>query len=157
MHRPDTMAMLALLVLLAPPAVRGAEIYRWVDDEGGVHYSQQPPGDRDAERVKGARAPADDPSRRRQETEALQESNKFRVYKQRLEREEAAAERRQQEYLTEYCRTLRDKRRILATQPQVREKTDNGYRMMSAEDRQQRLAEFDQRIESRCEGISAAN
>ena len=157
MHRLETMAVVALLALLAPLAAPGAEIYRWVDDEGGVHYSQQPPGDREAERVKGARAPAEDPARRQQEIEALMESNKYSVYKQRLEREDAAVERRQREYLTQYCRTLRDKRRILATQPQVREQTDEGYRMMSAEDRQQRLTEFDERIESRCSGIPSTN
>lgn len=157
MYRCGSLAMTVMLVVLAAPAAWPADIYRWVDDEGVVHYSQTPPGDRDAQRVDSARPPADDPEQRRQEVEDLMESNRFSVYKQRLEREEAETERQQRKYLAEYCQALREKRRILATEPQVREKTDDGYRMMSSEDRRQRLAEFDQRIESRCQGNPATN
>jgi len=39
---------LTLLLLVLPPAA-GADVYRWVDDSGVVHYSDEPRGD--AERI----------------------------------------------------------------------------------------------------------
>ena len=46
------------LGLLAGTIVEAREIYRWVDAEGTVNYGQSPPTGVDAERVRGARAPA---------------------------------------------------------------------------------------------------
>lgn len=34
---------LLILLLLASPSIPATEVYRWVDDQGGVHYSDQPP------------------------------------------------------------------------------------------------------------------
>lgn len=150
MHRLDTVAVLALLVLLAPTPAPGAEIYRWVDDEGVVHYSQQPPGDRAAERVEPARPPADDPEQRRAATEKLRESNRVRFHEQRLKRKEQARERERQADLRDYCNRLRGKREKLANSPKVREQTEDGYRVMSYEERQQKLQVFDRRLAEHC-------
>lgn len=60
-------AMAALQTALA-----GEPVYRWVDDEGRVHYSDQPPTGIDAERVtipvsEPARTPVDEDAARKAE------------------------------------------------------------------------------------------
>jgi len=53
----NKMLWLAALIAAAPfPAP--AEIYRWVDEQGRVHYTQTPPPDRPAATVRPAAPPA---------------------------------------------------------------------------------------------------
>jgi hypothetical protein len=48
--------LIALCLVLASPAV-AAEIYRWVDEKGVVHYSGSPPADVKATKIDGRREP----------------------------------------------------------------------------------------------------
>lgn len=150
MPRAGTLTAIAIAMLLATPSTAAAEIYRWVDDEGVVHYSQQPPGDRAAKRVEAARPPADDPEQRRAATEDLRESNRVHFHEQRLKREEQARERERQADLRDFCNRLRGKREKLANSPKVRAQTEDGYRVMSYEERQQKLQVFDRRLAEHC-------
>ncbi|GAC1624475.1 MAG: DUF4124 domain-containing protein [Nevskia sp.] len=50
--------VLVLLCVLPTGAAVSAEIYRWVDAGGGVHFSQDPPSDRPYQRVTPQLAPA---------------------------------------------------------------------------------------------------
>ena len=45
------MRLLLLVCLLLAPA-SGADIYRWTDAEGRIHYSDKPPADRKAKQVR---------------------------------------------------------------------------------------------------------
>jgi glutaredoxin len=38
-------------MLLAMPAIAGAQVYRWTDEAGRVHYGDKPPADRKAKAV----------------------------------------------------------------------------------------------------------
>jgi glutaredoxin len=40
-----------IAILLALPAVAGAQVYRWTDEAGRVHYGDKPPADRKAKAV----------------------------------------------------------------------------------------------------------
>lgn len=77
-------AWLAALVLAAPPALAGDGIYRWTDDQGEVHYTndlETPPGDKTLEPVSGdevsvvpsqAKAPQAKPTREELELRLLE-------------------------------------------------------------------------------------
>jgi len=62
---------IALIVLLGScSALQAATMYKWVDDEGNVHYDQSPPSDRESEKLESdtgtkaatpPAAPADQP------------------------------------------------------------------------------------------------
>ena len=79
---------LVLALLLTTNLALAAGIYKWVDEDGQVHYSQRPPADTQAEQLKGAPPPADDPEAVRgdlqRQLDALDE--------QRAQRDEAFAE-----------------------------------------------------------------
>ena len=53
------MRVVALLTLLATVclAAAGSEVYKWVDEEGNVHYSDTPPENTESERVQIDAAP----------------------------------------------------------------------------------------------------
>ena len=85
-------ALLIILLLTAPLSLAGG-IYKWIDENGQVQYTQTPPPNIPAERMKGAPPPADDPEAVRgdlqRQLDALDE--------QRAQRDEAFAEQKQKE------------------------------------------------------------
>lgn len=148
-----------LAVVLATVAISGMvanlqaqEVYRWVDEEGVTHYSSTPPPDRNADTIDARNPPADDPEASRKEIEQLRQSNKTRLYKKRLEREIAAGEKKQQQERERFCNRLRDKRQTLLTIPQVREETEDGLRVMTQEERETTLQDYEQQLAEHCGG-----
>ncbi len=142
---------LALGLALATPLQAG-EIYKWVDEEGVTHYSQEPPPSGDATRV-GVDAPPDEElERERREMEATGE----RLKAQREERREAeqqgrknAEEREQSEQrcadLRSSLKKLTENRRLLVPDG------EGGVRRMPEEERQERVAERRRQIDEHCE------
>lgn len=49
MHRGLVLGAMIVGLALAPAA---ADVYRWVDEHGQVHFGDRPPADKDSERVK---------------------------------------------------------------------------------------------------------
>ncbi|MDZ7828747.1 MAG: DUF4124 domain-containing protein [Halofilum sp. (in: g-proteobacteria)] len=150
MTRSALLAMLALPLLL--PAVTGiasaADVYRWVDDEGVVHFTQNPPNDRDSVKLDAANPPADDPEARREQVDQLEEEIESTVERRRMEREGRAADRAREEQRQQRCRQLRDDRERLMNTARVREGED--YRVITPEERKQKLEQYNRRIEELC-------
>lgn len=142
--------LLAVFLLAATGPAAAAEVYRWVDDEGVTHYSATPPPDRDADRVEASNPPADDPEARREAIEDLSGSTRTYIYKKRLERQTRAEEKEWQRERKEFCSQLRDKRQLLATSPQVLDRSEEGARVMSQQEREQKLQAFERQIAEHC-------
>ena len=54
-------ALIILLVLVILPFTDGhARMYKWVDDDGNVQYTERPPPDRDAKELKVEKPPVSD-------------------------------------------------------------------------------------------------
>lgn len=141
---------LALGLMLCAPLQAG-EIYKWVDEEGVTHYSQQPPPSGEAARVGVDRPPDEEIERERRE---MQETGE-RLEARREERREAeqqaqekAAEREQREQrcadLRSTLKKLTENRRLLVPDG------DGDVRRLPEEERQQRVAERRRQIEEEC-------
>jgi hypothetical protein len=63
MNRYLTLTCVLLALASGIHAASKDTIYKWVDDNGEVHYTQVPPQNREYETLKQASAPADDPDR----------------------------------------------------------------------------------------------
>ncbi|MDZ7787474.1 MAG: DUF4124 domain-containing protein [Halofilum sp. (in: g-proteobacteria)] len=141
---------LALGLVLSAP-LQADEIYKWVDEEGVTHYSQQPPPSGDAARVGVDSPPDEELERERQEMEATGE----RLEARREERREAerqartnAAEREQREQRCADLRSslskLTENRRLLVPDG------EGNVRRLPEEERQERVAERRRQIEEEC-------
>lgn len=116
-HSPiQPLPLLALMVFVVQVgAVAAAEVYRWTDDNGQVHFSQRPPP-RDAERLDvpgGAPGPAADPeaAARRARQQRLLETYEYE--RGRREQQDAeAAEARERD--ARRCREVQRRWRLLA-------------------------------------------
>ncbi len=141
---------LALGFVIAAP-LQAAAIYKWVDEDGVTHYSQQPPPSGDAVRVGVDRPPEEEIKRERRQMEETGERLEERREQRREAEQQArtdAEERRKREQrcadLRSSLEELTDNRRLL-----VRD-GDGDVRRLPEEERQQRVAERRRQIEEEC-------
>ena len=90
------------VVLAAAPLLAAAQVYRWVDDRGQVHYSQVPPPGRDAQPV-GPPPPPQAAPNQDNLNQSLKDANEA-APKNKAEAERLA---QNQANLEDYCKQLR--------------------------------------------------
>ena len=145
------MKKLALLLALMVTATAQAEIYRWVDENGVTVYSEMPPPDGEADRVKTAPAPSETPEETQQQLEA--DMQKLEDYR---EDKELAAERKQKEELSkqideENCRNAKDNLdKLIAASQRLLQMPDGNYVRLTEEQRQQRMEDARKNIDEYC-------
>jgi len=93
-----------LLILSFFSIASFADVYKWIDDEGQTHYSQQAPRNRPVDMIKTPPPPAIDPAIAQKEIDTLIEQQQG-IYEQReeerqLARDEAENEEKREEYCT---------------------------------------------------------
>lgn len=150
MRQPNRLGLLiSALMLYSVSGFVFAETYKWTDDEGNVHYSQQPPpGDIKAKTMDtpnaGSEAGKSEVQRR---LEAFQKRDE--------KREEAEQERQRQQKKAEIyrknCQTAKDRLAKLQRGRQVRAFDEDGnMRRLSVEEHQQRIDNVKKDVEKYC-------
>ena len=142
---------LALGLMLAAP-LQADEIYKWVDEEGVTHYSQQPPPSGNAARVGVDSPPDEEIERERREMEATGERLDARREERREEEREERTDAAEREQRKQRCADLRsslgkltENRRLLVPDG------EGNVRRLPEEERQERVAERRRQIEEQCE------
>lgn len=149
---------LAVLLGLGCVATAHGEIYRWVDAEGQVHYSQSlPPTGAAVEKVQGASKPAVAPDTAQK---ALQEQvEKVDTQKQKtVEAKDLEGKVKEEiEKRKKNCEVARTNLQTLENLGGRKIQDSEGKVIrLSEEDRQKRLTEAQQQIKDWCEGIPEA-
>lgn len=62
-QEPQVKAFLFFVMMIASLTVANAEVYKWVDENGNVHFTDAPPPKQKTEEVKIQRAPTPSPQR----------------------------------------------------------------------------------------------
>lgn len=135
-----------VMALCAPAS---AEMYKWVDDEGNVQYTQTPPPDRQAETIKPPPS-VDSESAGKTLTEKKQQLDMRRQQDSRAaeETQKVAAEAAKKKQACEAARQSLEK---LQSTPRVYEKDAYGdRRRIAEEERQKRISEAQERIGKTC-------
>lgn len=130
-----------------------AEIYKWTDSEGRVHYTQTPPPSGDAEvlnpKYKSNKTPSE------VELEFIQKN--YQIYKRseldRLKKQITEEKKQQkQENRAVNCRISKDNLANITSSPRTLVKDDNGqYRRLTEDERQQRISEIQNQIKELCD------
>ncbi len=134
--------LLAMLMLILASSIATAEVYKWVDDQGAVHYGDRPPATAiDSRSMTLPPAPTRDPDH---DQRTLKQQRLLEAFDaERAEREQAAAEsaaaKREREYRCE--KASRDLARFERANI-VYTTNDSGARVyMSDEERQKATVE----------------
>jgi hypothetical protein len=138
------------VVLAAMPAA--ADVYRWVDEDGRVHFGDRPPPG-SAERIAVPVAPAPDAGlkdrrlKRRRLLDAFEEERQLQ--------EQAAKEAAQEaERRGQYCRQAQDRLRGIEASRRVYELDENGnraYRWWDDNEKEQAIAEARRAVRQYCD------
>lgn len=141
----------AVVTLFAIPPFAQAEVYKWMDENGMVHYTQTPPRGVQARMVKPGKPPpqgAAEAARAKLE-ERLKASEERR--KARAQTEEERTRAAENETIrNENCRLARQNLEVLQTHGQTSIKEGDTYRILAEEERQAKITEYQGYAEDYC-------
>lgn len=142
--RPLLLAVAALLSMA--PAAGMAEVYKWVDDDGVTHYSQQPPPGGTPTVITPT---ADAPSSAENGPEA-----------DAAEQDDGSADTEdgdgEQETIADFCEELREREKVLEGDRPIRMKAEDGTLTdLDDEGRAQRLERVQSQLQDHCQGQEA--
>lgn len=139
--------LLFLMALLAVSAAAPAKLYKWVDKDGNVAYSQLKPPDTNAQEVtiRGNPPVSNEEARERldQINEKADSAGKDREFKQTHASESAERDAR----LKENCKIAQENLRVLQTASRVKDAEGN---FVDDKAREARIAQTKQEIENSC-------
>ena len=156
-HRRITLSILLTLLATAQSGMAMARTYKWIDADGGIHYTQAPPADRKAKiiEVTGKGSPADTlaPEAKPKKKEEEQ-AKQYRVLTPEKPDPEAQrkAEAQREKQRQEACEALRNNLQILERNTRIRiREDDNGQpRVLTPEEREERIRQYSENIDKMC-------
>jgi hypothetical protein len=135
------------IIALTLSAAAPAALYKWVDKDGNVTYSERRPPGVEAQEINVRGAPAVSNEQARERLDAIRDQSetarKDREFKESYGEESAEREER----LKRNCETARENLRILQTAARVKDAEGN---FMDDEARQARLEQTQQEIADNC-------
>jgi Domain of unknown function (DUF4124) len=141
-----------IAALLLPSAGANAEIYKWVDEHGQTHYSQQAPASGEAVTIDVPLPPPVDTDSVQDEVQQLIEQQRAAEQAELEAQQAQQSEAERQAAIAENCAIARDNLRLYQDNPGSRLVDENGnvYRL-TEEERQQKIQESQQQIEEFCQ------
>jgi hypothetical protein len=120
-------ASLALVIVLAgaPLAPTQAKLYKWVDEDGNVTYSERKPPDQAATEVKVRTAPVT-PEQSRQQMEGLRDKVETGEKDRDYATTAAAEDQAHAEQLKKNCETARQNKRVLENTSRIQDQDKDG-------------------------------
>jgi len=129
-----------------------ADAYKWVDDAGQVHFSQHPPVDYEADKIKTRSGPKVEPAQSQQAVDAMIEQQvsdeKSQQENEQLQQQEAEKAKA----LSKNCEIAKNNLDQYQNNPRGRYKNAAGeYIRVDENDRQEKIKQLLQDIEKYCQ------
>ena len=140
---------LFLVLMLASTGIQG-DLYKWVDEQGNVTYSQQKPPDQKAETIelKGIQSPDPDAG---QKLDSLRDRADTARKDREVAASESAATKDRDERLKKNCEIARQNVRILKTSARVQDKKEDGSTVyLDADGVAAKLKQAEQQVQDYC-------
>ena len=143
----------SLIILSATVAgTASADVYKWVDEQGQVHYSQQAPESAPAELIKTPPPPAVDPAQAQREVDALIAQQKAAEQEKQQAQQQAEQQAAQEAKLEKQCQDAKDALTAYQNHPGGRFYDENGnLQRIKEEERQQKIQELSNNIKQHCQ------
>jgi Domain of unknown function (DUF4124) len=132
------------------PALQAAKLYKWVDEQGNVTYSQTKPADREAETIR-LRSATLDSSGAEERLDKLNERAETQRKDREIVEDSAAAAAKRDERMANNCGIARENMRILKTTSRIRANdTDGEAYFLDEAGIQAKIALTQQQIDENC-------
>ncbi len=141
--------LLLSALLVTVPALAG--IYRWVDENGQTVYSQTPPPDRNADKIRLALPPSGNPEEaQRRLEEQLQRKDDY-LEDRELARDKRKEQQAQQDMRESNCAIARKNHaNLVAAARRLVKMPDGKYQRLTEEERQIMLQKAQANIDKNC-------
>ena len=147
--RPLPLLILVLSAALAA-APAAARMYKWVDDQGVVQYTQHPPPDREAQTIE-PRAPAVSDSQAAETLEAIREKAEAARKDRQFGEDYSSFVQEREARIQKNCEIARENLRVLQTASRVQAKdADGNPYFIDDKDRDSRIKQAEKQIEDNC-------
>jgi len=141
-----------VLLLLLFSSTSFSDVYKWVDDNGQTHYSQQAPRDRDAQVIKAPPPPSIAPAIAQEKLKDLIEQQEGTHEEREQQRQLAREEAELNEQNKESCRINRHNLQQHQNNPGRRMiDSDGNVTEANEEQRQEKILEIQQRLDQHCQ------
>lgn len=142
MKRPSLLAVMALTLLAGSTLAAASGMYRWVDDQGNIHYGENPPTGIESEEIRSYSPPPGGQEQRR-------ETPSWQREQEEEEPTDTAADQDQPSPGEEYCEQHRQNLERLRSRTVVRTTDpDTGEtRVLDEDEREQMLQETREALE----------
>jgi len=139
-------------ILLAFNHVSFADVYKWIDDEGKTHYSQQAPRNQQADIIKAPPPPARSADTAQKEIDTLIEKQDGTFEKNEEKRRLAKEAAEEKEKNAEYCRINKHNLEQYQNNPGRRMIDSDGNVIEPNEDeRLKKIADIQKRLADHCQ------
>ncbi len=139
-----------ILLLIAQPA--NAEVHKWTDANGNVHYSQIKPNDTNTETVAPPPKPAVDPDIAAEKLNERVETNRKAEQEKYITDQKEEHLKQQEAVQKQNCRAATQNLKLYRSYGRVRVKeTDGSYTRLSEEERQQRISDMKEKVKEYCD------
>ncbi len=126
MNGRNRLAIIALAAALGSAApLQAAKLYKWVDEQGNVTYSQQKPPDQQAETIR-LRSATLNAEGAREKLDRLNERAESQQQDRDFAENAATATRQRDERMASNCKIARENLRILKSTSRIQAKDDKG-------------------------------
>jgi len=139
-------------ILFIFTANSSADVYKWIDKDGQVHYSQQLPPGQQADLVKTPPPPAIDPAKAQQEVDTLIEQQNAEEQVREEKNIQAKKEREIANQLEKNCQAAKKNLQAYEDNPGRRlMDSDGNVTRPTEEQRQQKIRESEQKVQQFCQ------
>ncbi len=150
--KPRTLAQKILIITsltLITSSTLAAEVYKWTDASGNIHYSDKKPNNSKHESLKVFSGSASS-SRRNVYDQAKELDTKAETAKKRKEELEKSAAQKQK--LEKQCQTIRDNLRTISESGRIKVQLENGEtKFLSPEEIASRKQKHQQQLKDFCQ------
>ena len=148
----DNLKFSLIILSVTFTATASADIYKWVDDQGQVHYSQQAPESAPAELIKTPPPPPVDPAKAQREIDALIAQQEAAEQERQQAQQQAEQQAAQEAKLEQQCQDAKDALTAYQNHPGGRFYDENGnLQRIKEEERQQKIQELSNNIKQHCQ------
>jgi len=130
---------------------QAGKAYRWVDENGVIHYTQTPPPDKSATRIPPPPPPSSDRQKARDQLDRRWQENEIRNEARQKQEQQAAEEADMQAARETNCQAARNNLEILQGSPRKLIRTPDGeYHRVDPAVRQEQIEKAEKMIQENC-------
>ncbi len=140
-----------LLLLCLLPLIGVAESYRWTDEDGKVHFSDQPPPGQDEDQAEQIELKNPEPIGQGESVERTrQELEEMRREREKREQKARRAEKRREQQRLQKCQRESRKLSKMKNKRVLYKQEDGSYSGVSMDEHQRRISELENWIRENC-------